>query len=267
MKNLNRKSFASFILLAIVIVFFSSCSLHLEKRRYNPGYHVELLKPNKNVPSSKQKKESPIQLVKNKFVPLQLDNDSIPTLKISDQPIIQKTKKQHIRPALLNKKHVLDNDSCDVVYMVTGERINAIVIEIGEDYVHYKKCDDPKGRLYTVKTKTIDNITLRNGEYFIPKDRVVIDKDKEKRKSNTLFVLSIIGGAIALISLLLSFFIYPYSVVAFSLAFVDIIYTFILMMVNIRPSRYIPSYRTKFTWIICSIVLAILLAAFIIMFI
>jgi len=116
------------------------------KRRYRPGYHMEVSK----------RVERNVVVAEKESTPKNISNVERSSQTISDtstkSPITIIEKVEEINHIPLNKKNPLD-DSCDVVYMVTGERINAIVIEIGDDYVHYKKCDDIKGRLYTVKTK------------------------------------------------------------------------------------------------------------------
>ncbi len=136
-----------------------------------------------------------------------------------------------------------------MVILATGERINAIVIEISEDYVHYKKCGYLRGKLYTVKTKNLDNITFRNGEYFIPQDRTIVDKEKERKKSKTAFVMPIIAMSFGLLCVILSFFIHPAGLIVLILNVLNFLFTFSVMMFNIRPTKYVPSYRTKFTWI------------------
>jgi hypothetical protein len=204
--------------------------------------------------------------VENKRVAVHAQDDTLVTAQVPKLKPVILPQQQHITTRLIKhpvRKNPL-GDSCDVVYLVTGERINAIVIEIGDDYVQYKKCDDLKGRLYTTKTKMINNITLRNGEYFIPKDSVIVDKDKERKKSNTLFIMSIIGISLAGIALLLSFFIGAAAGISFGFSVFDLFFTFVLMLVNIRPSKYAPSYRTKFTWIFTLIAFVLAIAALVV---
>lgn len=206
-------------------------------------------------------KESIVDNSTDPGISIQTVSDSLSEVP---ETIIEKVEEINRIPSY--KKNPLE-DSCDVVYMVTGERINAIVIEIGEDYVHYKKCDDLKGRLFTVKTKHIDNITLRNGEYFIPKDRIVFDKERERKKSQAVFVMSIIAVALAFICFVFSFFISPFSGLALTFGAIDMLFSFILMLINIRPTRFTPSHRTRFAWIFLAIAILLLIVAFIIVFI
>lgn len=258
------------ILASLLITMFfvmSSCNVHFEKRRYRPGYHVEVVRSSKD--SKMVETDRSVKTSGNHLVSIKTSKDPIQINKIVLPVNTQKglPKKETVRTKLNppNKK-IKYQDSCDVLFLSDGERLNVLVIEVGEDYVHYKMCDDPKGRLHTVKTKMIDNITFRNGEYFIPKDRVAVDKDKERAKSNTLFIMAIIAASVALIAFVLSFFIYPLSAVSLSFSIIDLLFTFILMMVNIRPSKYAPSYRTKFTWILTVIAIILIIAALVIVF-
>jgi hypothetical protein len=243
--------------------------MSLVKRRYSPGYHLEVVKHHPRREHPAVNSSVAMNRVENELVPLNITRDSIAINKTPVQKVNVLTKQSTFPAKLTKHQHPKTTlqDSCDVVYMVTGERINAIVIEIGENYVSYKKCDDLKGRLYTVKTKMINNITLRNGEYFIPKDSIIVDKDKERKKSNTLFIMSIVAISLAAIALLLSFFIGAAAAISFTLSLIDIFFTPILMLINIRPSRFAPSYRTKFTWILCLIALILIIGALIVVLI
>lgn len=253
-------------LLVLLILLLSSCAISMEKRRYRPGYHVETvsLKQSSQIHRGKEMKSEPTLAE----LP-SIENSSTPEVKnerkeIREMPSNPETK--CIEPVIELKereKNKRDGDSCDVIFTAAGKRIQAKVIEITEKYVNYKLCDDPKGRLFSVKTKEIDNITLRNGELFVPKDRVIVDKEALRKKSQTLLVASIIGLSVAFIGFVFSFFIAPFGTLAVVFLILAGIFNFVLLMMNIKPGKYAPSYRTKLTWIFYLLVLLMVIAGLI----
>jgi hypothetical protein len=79
--------------------------------------------------------------------------------------------------------------------------------------------------------------------------------------------MAIVAASIAVVALTLSFFIYPMSVVALAFAVIDLIFSFIVLLIDIRPGKYVPSYLTKFGWILSLLALIICIAAIILCFI
>src|SRR5688572_27050996 len=167
-------------LLALLVLLLSSCAISMEKRRYRPGYHVETVSLNKSSQMHRGREMGTEPALAE--LPC-LESSSTPEVKNEKKEILEMPSKPEtkcIEPVIGLKereKKKRDADSCDVIFTAAGKRIQAKVIEITEKYVNYKLCDDPKGRLFSVKTKEIDNITLRNGELFVPKDRVIVDKE------------------------------------------------------------------------------------------
>jgi hypothetical protein len=263
MKNKSLGYF--FMLIALLLM---SCSISVEKRRYRPGYHVEVNSPKKMEQANRLEKN---QVVKTSDPSVPMEIVVIPQrtenkYEVEPTPISQKetrpknssTKLKYVNPLL---------DSCDVIFTAVGERIEARIIEIGDEYVHYKRCDDPKGRLYSIQTKMIDNITLRNGELFIPKDRVIVDKEKLRKRSQTLFVASIVSVSFALIGFIFSFFIAPFSAISLTLLILSGIFSFVLVLMDVKPGRFVPSYRTKLTWIFYLVVLLLVIVGLVLLFI
>jgi hypothetical protein len=248
------------------LVVLTSCSISMEKRKYRPGYHIEIVK---NQPRTITK---PVGLPQTDLESTKHDREvQSESTSIEEEPKEIKSKGEI--PVLFSKNEMTKRekkkrgmDSCDVIFTVMGERIQARIIEITDDYVHYKRCDDPKGRLFSLKTKMIDNITLRNGELYIPPNRVIVDKEHERKKSQTLFVMSIVSLVVAFISFVFSFFITPFGTLALIFGVLSGIFSFILAMLDIRPGKYAPSYRTKFTWIFYLIVLALVIATMVLVF-
>jgi hypothetical protein len=227
--------------------------------------------------SSQKKMEYPHRLEKNPVVKTSTD-PSVPmemvaipqriehTFEVEPIPPTHKeTMPQKVSIQLKYVNPLLD--SCDVIFTAVGERIEARIIEIGDEYVHYKRCDDPKGRLYSIQTKMIDNITLRNGELFIPKDRIIVDKEKLRKKSQTLFVASIVSVSFALIGFIFSFFIAPFSAISLTLLILSGIFSFVLVLMDVKPGRFVPSYRTKLTWIFYLVVLLLVIVGLVLLFI
>jgi hypothetical protein len=257
---------ATGIYLTVLFLFLlSSCSISMEKRRYRPGYHVEVVQhPSRNL-------SKPTETNNKDFKTYEITN--VPDEKIESVTEFEPTSNtEHpisvpVKQLKKREKKKLDMDSCDVIFTAVGERIQARIVEITDEYVHYKRCDDPKGRLYSLKTKMIDNITLRNGDLFVPPNRVIVDKEHERKKSQTLFVLSIVSLAVAFVSFVFSFFISPFGTIGFIFAILSGIFSFILVLMDIRPGKYTPSYRTKLTWVFYLIVLALVIATMVLAFI
>ncbi len=235
-------------LLALLLLLLSSCAISMEKRRYRPGYHVETVSL-KQSPQKHKASHMETELTLAEFP--SMENSSATEVKNEKkemQEMPSKPETKCIAPVIELKereKKKRDADSCDVIFTAAGKRIQANVIEITEKYVNYKLCDDPKGRLFTVKTKEIDNITLRNGELFVPKDRVIVDKEALRKKSNTLLIASVIGLSVAFIGFVFSFFIVPFGTLAVVFLILAGIFNFVLLLMNMKPGKYAPSYRTK----------------------
>jgi len=261
-----RKNISIVILLGFVGLL-TSCSVTFEKRRYRPGYHVEVRKNNQR--EYQTSLSSPNRIVdKNNLEPVTIKfNEEKPVVKNNFEDI--KVSNDETNSSPVNQKSIRENkkrelDSCDVIFTSAGQRIQAKVHEITNEYIHYKRCDDPKGRLYSIKSKLVDNITLGNGELYVPPNRVIVDKEKERKKSEVLMGLSIASLSIGIIAFIFSFFISPFSGLSFGFSIFNLFFSFILLLLDIRPGKFAPSYRTKLTWIFCLIALVLFVAAMVI---
>ena len=81
----------------------------------------------------------------------------------------------------------------DVITLKNGDEIQAIVQEIGEDAVKYKKFDNPNGPNYTMKKSEIVMIRYINGtkDVFQSENQV---KEKENTKSEVLAASTIVSS-------------------------------------------------------------------------
>lgn len=263
---LRMKNFTTLWLFVFITSLFTSCTMSFQKRRYRPGYHIEVHNNHSKENISTHSAEPKINLNTNNAVLVKHSKEAGVLKRDLDK--IEVVEEQKSNPSISQKK-VRENkkrelDSCDIIFMATGERIQAKVYEITDEFIHYKKCDDPKGRLYTIKSKLVDNITLRNGELYVPPSRIIIDKEKERKKSGVLLGLAIGSLSLAVIAFIFSFFIPPFAGLSFGFSIFNLFFSFILLLLDIRPGRYVPSYRTRLTWIFCLIVLILIIASLVI---
>lgn len=156
------------ILCILILVAGASCSI--KKRAYRSGYYVEWKGHHGHVSTSTQSKSKQINL-KPEYNEVVNQNFEA----------IVSSEKETILPVKNNKPNIFTKDVCeDVITMKSGEEIKAKVIEINENEIKYKRCDNLDGPLITVKKNEVFMIKYANGTKEIIKD----EKPANTTKSN-----------------------------------------------------------------------------------
>ena len=77
----------------------------------------------------------------------------------------------------------------DVITLKNGEDIQALVLEVGEVDIKYKKFDNPNGPNYTMKKLEIFMIRYANGNKDIFLEEEKTEKNNDNSSTNTIFTL------------------------------------------------------------------------------
>jgi hypothetical protein len=147
----------SLLIIISSILFLSSCDI--QKKVYNKGYHIDWFVKDYQYPHSKQ---TIAQQIKQ-----QVFDSTNQNIKHSNTIRLQKTEE------LLSITGINNPDSfhnCDIIFLLNGEEIDAIVTEVDIDVVKYKRCINPNGPVYTMFKSDIMMIRYKNGtkDIFIP---------------------------------------------------------------------------------------------------
>lgn len=214
-----RKRFAIVPLLALIIVCFSSCSMSIEKRRYRPGYHVDMVK--RDVP--KKPFSKPIDLVKKpdlKPIEIKYTDSSqihIPALsRLNERKIpsishdaVTRNKKL---PDVIKKSKIYDG-GCDIIYFKNGTILQVTNIKVVERKLYYTKCGDNTSLAVPIDISTIQSVHLANGDELVPnKTARNLVKAHGKNSPKGRVGLAILMGVLGLVSIGLSFLFF-YAVV------------------------------------------------------
>lgn len=126
---------------------------------------------------------------------------------IHNNPIIIKSKKDTLNDTeQYNREHYLRGKeiNCDVILLKSGSNISATQIEISEDEVKFKKCEDPEGPNYFVPISGIQQINYADGstqsfdeKKLAPTLQTVIQPaitNATEPKTHVLSILSFIFG-------------------------------------------------------------------------
>lgn len=201
-----------FLIIVLLSMVTSSCSISFEKRRYRPGYHVEVSKNYKRQSSPNDKVH--INMVHNE-----------PVLEVREQPklLIKQVKEIHVSPQVISthkdsaksvpvkdhfkiRKKIVKKEDCDLLVMKDGVSLEVIVIEISETEIKYKKCNNPDGPTYIVPSSKVEVIHLKNGDYYRPNpDAVQAKSEGERDRMNEYLTATMVMAIINIASTLLGF--------------------------------------------------------------
>lgn len=199
----NQPSLSFIIISFFFIVFFTSCSLHIEKRHYRKGYYVEMNAHKKTRPIPAEIKNTPLKTENKETV---TSNDSV-HIVLKDS-LVQlttptyhhsKTKKQSPKThqSLIQKNY---DDLCDVIIFTDGTQLEVVIEELGETDIKYKKCSFKDGPSYRVSKSKIKKINLKNGEVYEPQS---VSNNPSNGQPNGATIASLVLGIIALICLII----------------------------------------------------------------
>lgn len=216
MVYLKMKRFSDIKFIAILLFLFaftaSSCSISFEKRRYRPGYHVEVSKKYKRTIEGRE--DAHVNSVKNETVPVivkrpkliieKVQNVHIVSNKVS--PDMDSVKMHPIENRIKGRKHSIKKDGCDLLVMTDGVSMEVIVLEISETEIKYKKCNNPDGPTYIVPCEKVEVIHLKNGDYYRPNpDAVQVKEDDKRDRMNEYLTATMVMAIINIASTLLGF--------------------------------------------------------------
>ncbi len=165
------KKYFTFSILLLLIIFQTSCTLHIEKRRYNKGYYVELgqkqktkTSPTINISSSKvyTKKNEVVSIDKKIII------DPVKTI-----PIVSGYKKETLvntKRSASRKKVIPDikTEKCDKIRLLDGTEIEALIETISDNEISYKKCSFLDGPTFKLSIFKVKEIEFKNGEIYKP---------------------------------------------------------------------------------------------------
>lgn len=150
MKTISKNSF-----LLICSIIFLTTSCQVEKRRYSEGYYIN--RNNKKIDNRKQltQKSSTEKLLDGS----ELTNNQVePVLSagLNDEPILA-----------LKSENLFDKNNkyagkCDIITLKSGEKIEAIILDIAGNDVKYKNCNNQNGPTLLVERSNVATITYAN---------------------------------------------------------------------------------------------------------
>lgn len=188
------------------LLIFSSCDI--QKKVYNKGYHIDWFVKDYKYPHSK--KTIAQQLKQQVF------DSTNHNIKHSNSIRLKKTE-ELLSLTGINKPDSFHN--CDIIFLLNGEEIDAIVTEIDIDVLKYKRCINPNGPVYTMFKSDVMMIKYKNGtkDIFIPSNTPTPPRQdvfplepivsqsstnqivENQRESNPLAVIGFLLGLISLI--------------------------------------------------------------------
>lgn len=211
--------------LIILLVALNACTV--EKRVYKKGYYV-----NWSNAKSAQKKQTLV------YKPETSIQGSFNENKSSEEGLVASAQNSILSNApplafisrtKTNRLHKSDGDCGDLITLRNGDEIKVKVIEVGDELIKYKRCDNLEGPLFTVSKAKVFSLRYANGtkDLFSKEEAVkpantatpnnlpnhqsgtVIDKKlKIHPLSIWAFVLAILGlvsGLLSIVSIILSY--------------------------------------------------------------
>jgi hypothetical protein len=153
----------TFTCLVFSVLLITSCSL--EKRRYNSGFHVEWLasmghqkqeKSQSSTYSNRLNQPKFDSRKKKLIISTPIDSSSVEISSNSTLDIFQPTNE-------VNEGTNEDSVKCDLMILRNGDELAVKVIEIGEELVKYKLCDNLEGPVFVKRASDIFMVKYPNG--------------------------------------------------------------------------------------------------------
>jgi hypothetical protein len=151
---MSKNNYTSILNLLYFSLMLSSCTF--QKRTYNKGFSIQL----RSIESFTLNKRSPS--IEKKLVQLPKLESKVNFEKEIESIALKNNGKQ---------KNSLLKDTiqpCDLIILITGEKIEAYLIEINEQEIKYVKCNNPQGPFYFKSLTNLHKIIYPNGtsDYF-----------------------------------------------------------------------------------------------------
>ncbi|MCW3078199.1 MAG: hypothetical protein JWO32_2808 [Bacteroidetes bacterium] len=178
------------MVISVITVALTSCSL--TKRAYRNGYYVSWNKKNAAKLSKKSNTDC-LQVLTNG--PAGLSRHKI------NETVYASAKKNtfrfKVKPATF--KFIVFPDSCgDIIILRNGEEIFVKALEISQQTIKYKRCNNLEGPLVIVKTENVFMIKYANGFKEVFKENPsavglpVAEKKVQEKKYNNLAIASFV---------------------------------------------------------------------------
>ncbi len=178
----------NYLILITLLVSISSCSV--KKRTYRSGYYI-------NWAFHKQKTKESVdpekRIVKNKGIITSVDTSSNSTNTLKVEKLSEENylaggiEKQFLKSDKKAKASLINDDACgDLLVFKTDEIVKVKVLEIGDESIKYKRCDNLEGPTFIVSKAKIREITYVNGytEYFNSAPSSVTPNSNSKGNNN-----------------------------------------------------------------------------------
>jgi hypothetical protein len=169
---LNIQMKKLFLLTMIAIFILQSCFISntTKLRGHKPTFGKMIVSENQNDNSGLLNQE---QIVKNETKPetlteLSYDNPELTNIATTENEIIDLPKQ---------KKYLFDA-GCDKITFLNGNEEEVKLMEIGDDYVKYKRCDNLDGPTFTLSKSKLFMIVYSNGS------KEVIDHNEQNPNLN-----------------------------------------------------------------------------------
>ncbi len=202
------------ILLLISLMLLSSCSISFDKRRYRPGYHIEMVSKKRSFEYHVQKERrkdrkdtistfavSTIEHSAN--VDLDIRNDEWQEQRTNHSKEEKKNKKpkQVLSSLDITQQHL--DEECDEIRLVNGKIIRATGIEIRGGTLTYKNCGDNQAEPTPITLNRIRDIKLKNGSVIDPykEYRMMYEPSEHEKGRRTRGAMAWVFGGIAIVVL------------------------------------------------------------------
>jgi len=175
------------IIIAIVISMVASCKV--EKRVYRKGYHVVWNHKHSNESKKQEKLNTEIQAT----IDEKLHEDEVVSTNTNRESELISIKR---RPVL-----ILNNDTCgDVLLLQSADELHVKILEIDEQTIKYKRCDNLNGPTFTISKNKVALIKYANGTKEVimqePPAKTVIQRNANEpempRKINLMGLASLL---------------------------------------------------------------------------
>ena len=255
----------------LLLLTMSACSVHIEKRRYRPGYHIDLVKNKQPHSTFARLKSTPVLstscTIQNIHAPVK---DSVTSSVFPVIPVHQKLP-VHVVPAKTSRTVLSDIDACDTIVLTDQTRIIGRIVSMSNDQVRYRKCndvDEPNAPVFVISMEIVAEVHKGNGNSFKPyRTQPKQGKLSIPNKGQTAFVMAIVALAIALVCFTMSFFISPFSYFALFIGMADLIYTTVVSIYSIKPFKTDRSIKTILALTLSIVAIVLLIATMILVFV
>lgn len=195
---------------ALLIGLLVSCSI--KKRSYRNGYYVDWASGHKK----KHSNDKNSTIVSHK----PLKNESIEV----EETVTQReevtasysnnldfktnsSQKQKNKTLIFGKNHQQTEECGDEINFRDGSVVKAKVVEVNEDNIKYRKCDNLEGPLFTVKKDNVESIKYKNGstDVFVKKSKTFAGgssakSDGDKKKTHDLAIVALALAASSIVT-------------------------------------------------------------------